>query len=66
MPNIDPTRITWPDDGMHKENDLPYSTIIEYLEKGRIVIGNVNDGGHFVLITGYYAGMCVDVRVYGV
>lgn len=56
VPNIDPTRIAWPDDGMHKEKDISFETIVEYLEKGRIVIGNVNEGGHFVLITGYYSG----------
>lgn len=53
VPLIDPSRIFWPDDGMHRDNDLTYSTIVSYLEKGRIVIGNVMDGGHFVLLTGY-------------
>lgn len=55
VPLIDPARIAWPDDGMHKTNDLPYDTVAAYLEKGRIVIGNVNAGGHFVLIVGYTA-----------
>ena len=50
---ISPSRIVWPSDAMHKTNDLPYSTIISYLQKGRIVIANVNEGHHFVLIVGY-------------
>lgn len=50
---IDPARIVWPSDAMHTTNDLSYSTVVSYLEKGRIVIGNVNQGHHFVLLTGY-------------
>lgn len=53
VPPINPARIVWPDDGFHKTKDLSYETIVSYLQKGRIVIGNVNNGGHFVLITGY-------------
>ena len=53
VPLIDPKRITWPHDGFHKINDLSYDVIASYLEKGRVVIGNVNNGGHFVLIVGY-------------
>ncbi len=53
VPNIDPSRIAWPEDGMHRTKDLSYETIKEYLINGRIVIGNVNNGGHFVLIIGY-------------
>lgn len=53
VPNIDPSRIVWPEDGMHRDKDLSYATIVEYLNNGRIVIGNVNEGTHFVLITGY-------------
>lgn len=53
VPNIDPTRIAWPEDAMHRENDLPYETVASYLEQGRIVIANVDEGGHFVLLTGY-------------
>lgn len=53
VPLIDPSRIVWPEDAFHKTNDLPYDTVASYLEKGRIVIANVNQGGHFVLITGY-------------
>lgn len=54
-------RITWPEDGMHRGNDIPFETIVSYLEKGRVVIGNVNrvvtkgirGGEHFVLVVGY-------------
>lgn len=53
VPNIDPKRIFWPDDGFHKKNDLSYDVICSYLDKGRIVIANVNNGGHFVLLIGY-------------
>jgi hypothetical protein len=53
VPLIDPSRIAWPEDAMHKTNDLPYDTVRSYLDKGRIVIANVNNGGHFVLLTGY-------------
>lgn len=38
---------------MHRTKDLSYNEIINYLNKNRIVIGNVNNGTHFVLITGY-------------
>jgi hypothetical protein len=51
---IDPSRIFWNDDtSMHRTNDLSFEAIISYLQKGRIVIANVNDGHHFVLVTGY-------------
>ena len=50
---IDPSRITWPADGFHKTNDLPYATVASYLDSGRVVIGNVDAGGHFVLLVGY-------------
>ena len=53
VPLIDPSRIVWPDDAFHKTNDLPFETVSSYLDKGRIVIANVNNGGHFVLLTGY-------------
>ena len=53
VPNIDPARIVWPEDAMHRENDLSFEEVASYLDKGRIVIANVNDGGHFVLLTGY-------------
>ena len=53
VPLIDPSRITWPEDAFHTDNDLPFLVVASYLEKGRVVIANVNDGGHFVLLTGY-------------
>lgn len=53
VPLIDPARIFWNEDAFHKTNDLPYDTVRSYLDKGRIVIANVNNGGHFVLLTGY-------------
>jgi hypothetical protein len=53
IPRIDPDRISWADEGMHRTNDLSYSTVASYLDKGRIVIANVHNGGHFVLLTGY-------------
>jgi hypothetical protein len=53
VPLIDPSRIVWPEDAFHTTNDLSYHTVASYLDKGRIVIANVNDGGHFVLLTGY-------------
>lgn len=55
VPLIDPSRISWQDDAFHKTNDLPYDTVVSYLQKGRIVIANVNNGGHFVLLTGFSA-----------
>jgi len=53
VPLINPDRIAWPDDGFHKTKDLSFVEVTEYINKGRIVIGNVNNGGHFVLLTGY-------------
>ena len=38
---------------MHKTKDLTFETVCDYISKGRIVIGNVNGGGHFVLLTGF-------------
>ena len=55
VPLSDPSRIFWPDDGFHKTNDLSFEVVCSYLDKGRIVIGNVHDGGHFVLLDGYSA-----------
>ena len=37
VPNINPARISWPADGMHTTNDLPYDTIVSYLKAGRII-----------------------------
>lgn len=53
VPLINPDRIQWNDDAFHKTNDLPFDTIVSYIQQGRVVIGNVNNGGHFVLIVGY-------------
>jgi hypothetical protein len=52
VPLIDPGRIVWPEDGMHRTNDLSIETIKAYIDGGRVVICNVMDGGHFVLATG--------------
>ena len=38
---------------MHKTNDLSVETVIDYLNNGRVVIANVMQGHHFVLVTGY-------------
>lgn len=51
--NANPSRIAWPADAMHKTNDLIYETVCNYIKQGRIVIANVHDGGHFVLLTGF-------------
>ena len=53
VPNIDPSAIVWPADGMHRTNDLPLDTIRAYLLKERVVIANVMHGQHFVLVTGF-------------
>lgn len=53
LPALNPARISWPADGMHPTNDLPYNTVCDYIKQGRVVIGNVMAGGHFVLLTGY-------------
>jgi hypothetical protein len=42
VPLIDPERISWPDDGMHRTNDIPYETLGEYIAAGRVVICNGN------------------------
>ena len=53
VPNINPSRISWPDDGMHTKNDLSMLTIRAYIVRGRVVIANVRNGHHFVLVTGW-------------
>lgn len=55
IPKINPARIVWPPDGMHTTNDLNFTTIKEYLDRPvpRIVIANVMQGQHFVLVVGY-------------
>ena len=50
---LDPSRVFWPADAMHKTSDLSWDTVVSYLNKGRIMIANVNAGGHFVLVVGY-------------
>jgi len=63
VPAINPSRISWPADGMHKTNDLPVATIVDYLNKGRVVIANVDKGGHFVLVVGYDEGANITLSV---
>lgn len=55
IPKINPLRVQWPSDGMHLTNDIPLATIKEYLDQKvpRIVIANVMQGQHFVLVVGY-------------
>lgn len=53
VPLINPERIAWLDDAFHKTNDLSYETVCNYIDAGRVVVANVNNGGHFVLLTGY-------------
>lgn len=53
VPLIDPIRVYWLDDAMHRTNDLSFEEVCSYIDKGRIMIANVNNGGHFVLLTGY-------------
>mmetsp|Transcript_27552 Transcript_27552/g.74975 ORF Transcript_27552/g.74975 Transcript_27552/m.74975 type:complete len:139 (-) Transcript_27552:125-541(-) len=53
VPQIDPGRITWPEDGMYKTKDgLTYELILQWIEAGRVVIANVLEGHHFVLSVG--------------
>jgi len=61
VPLVNPTHVTWPSDGMHVTNDLSPATIAEYIgapstngdvAKHRVVIANVLEGGHFVLVQG--------------
>jgi len=53
VPNINPARVFWPSDAMHRTKDLTFETVCSYLIRGRIVIANVNQGHHFVLLTGW-------------
>ena len=39
VPNIDPDRIIWPEDGFHKTKDISFETVVSYINAGRIVIG---------------------------
>ena len=53
LPALDPERVFWPSDAMHRANDVEYGVVCEWVEEsGRVVIANVRNGGHFVLITG--------------
>ena len=45
--------VVWPADAMHKTNDLSFDTVRSYIQKGRIMIANVNQGHHFVLAVGW-------------
>ena len=55
LPNITttPGAVIWPKDGMHKTNDLQLQTVQLYLEQGRVMIANVMNGEHFVLVIGW-------------
>lgn len=55
VPQVDPSHISWPADGMHRTNDIPLATIQGYLRAGRPVIANVMKGQHFVLVIGWDA-----------
>ena len=41
---------------MHTHNDLSIAKVQDYLRRGRPVIANVNQGTHFVLVTGWVHG----------
>lgn len=53
VPLINPQRISWPADGMHSTNDLSFDEVTQQISKGRLVVANVNNGGHFVLLVGW-------------
>ncbi len=50
VPQIAPSRVAWPADGMHRTNDLSPEMVRSYLLIGRVVIANVRNGRHFVLV----------------
>ena len=50
---LDPARLTWTDQSMHKKPDLPWAAIVQLLDRGAPVIANVMHGHHFVLVVGY-------------
>ena len=50
---IDPEHIRWPYDGMHTTNDISLPSIRALLVHHRVVIANVMQGQHFVLVTGF-------------
>lgn len=53
VPMISPARISWPANGKHTTNDIPFDTIMTILQSGQPVIANVMNGAHFVLVIGY-------------
>jgi len=55
VPQVNPTHISWPSDGMHTSNDIPLPQIQAMLQAGRPVIAWVMDKQHFVLVTGWDA-----------
>jgi len=55
VPRVDPSKITWPADGMRRTNDLSIAQVQTMLRDGRPVIANVMKGAHFVLVVGWNA-----------
>ena len=53
MPRINASTVSWPSDGMHTANDLSVDIVRGYLLRGRTVVANVMNGGHFVLVVGF-------------
>jgi hypothetical protein len=47
-------RVTWPADGKRTKNDFSYAEVAEHLGAAvpRVMIANVDKGGHFVLVVG--------------
>ena len=53
VPDMAPAwRLDWPEDGMHTAPDLSPEDVNALLDAGRVVIANVMDGHHFVLVLG--------------
>jgi hypothetical protein len=65
VPKVNPKHISWPGDAMHPTNNLPMSTIVQYLKQGRPVIANVDHGHHFVLVTGWEGSEASEQSVRG-
>ena len=54
LPKISkPGSVIWPKDGMHKTNDLELEQVQLFIEQGRVMIANVLNGTHFVLVEGW-------------
>jgi len=53
LPRINASTVSWPSDGMHTANDLSVDIVRGYLLRGRTVVANVMNGGHFVLVVGF-------------